>query len=95
MREEVVKYKARIVAKGFTQEYGINYFDTYSPVADISQDIADCADNRGLGTVSNECRDCFSQWNIEGRHLHGFSRCLQEAKQEVNRTKACQVTLGD
>jgi hypothetical protein len=32
----VVKYKARIVARGFTQEYGINYFDTYSPVARLT-----------------------------------------------------------
>ena len=35
-RGEVVKYKARIVARGFTQEYGINYFDTYSPVARLT-----------------------------------------------------------
>ena len=35
-RGEVIKYKARIVARGFTQEYGINYFDTYSPVARLT-----------------------------------------------------------
>ena len=30
------KYKARLVARGFTQIYGVNYFDTYSPVAKLS-----------------------------------------------------------
>ena len=30
------KYKARLVAKGFKQSKGIDYFDTYAPVARIS-----------------------------------------------------------
>ena len=30
------KYKARLVARGFTQVYGLDYFNTYSPVARLT-----------------------------------------------------------
>ena len=32
----VEKYKARLVACGFTQVYSVNYFDTFSPVAKLA-----------------------------------------------------------
>ena len=32
----IERYKARLVVKGYTQKYGIDYFDTYSRVTKIA-----------------------------------------------------------
>ena len=33
---KIDKYKAQLVARGFTQIYGINYYETYTPVARLT-----------------------------------------------------------
>lgn len=35
-RGEIVRFKARLVAQGFGQRYGINFYETYSPVANMN-----------------------------------------------------------
>jgi hypothetical protein len=32
----VIRYKARLVAQGFSQVEGVDYFDTYAPVAKLA-----------------------------------------------------------
>ncbi|KAF7137709.1 hypothetical protein RHSIM_Rhsim07G0041900 [Rhododendron simsii] len=58
-KNEVVRYKARLVAQGFSQRPGIDYEETYSPVMDgitfrflISLVVTECLDMRLMDVVT-------------------------------------------
>lgn len=58
-----VKLKSRLVARGFSQQYGVNYFDTYAPVVKNS-----CV--RLLLSVAVECEMFVEQIDIKNAYVN-------------------------
>ena len=65
----VERYKARLVAQGFSQRYGIDYDETFSPVVRFESiwTVVALSVQRGLKLISsNRCYVCFSKWRVGG-----------------------------
>ena len=60
----VQRYKAFLVAKGFTQEYGINYEETFAPVTPLTF-------VRGLIAMATVCYWSFYQMDVKNVFLNG------------------------
>jgi hypothetical protein len=60
----VDRYKARLVARGFTQEYGVDYEETFAPVARLSS-------VRALLAVAASRHWSLSQMDVKNAFLNG------------------------
>lgn len=58
------KYKARLVAKGFQEKYGIDYYDTYAPIAKLTT-------IRVVLAVGIKKQFHFHQLDVKTAFLHG------------------------
>ncbi|KAK8951032.1 hypothetical protein KSP39_PZI004596 [Platanthera zijinensis] len=63
----VERYKARLVAQGYTQAQGIDYQDTFAPVAKMNtiRILFSCAVNRGWDLLQFDIKNAFLNGDLE------------------------------
>ena len=74
------RYKAQMVAKGFTQTYGIDYLKTFSLIAKLNsiRVLLSLAANLEWSLPQLVVKKCISQWKFGGRSVHGCTQGFHE-----------------
>jgi hypothetical protein len=68
----VVRNKARLVAQGFCQKVGINYEETFAPIARLEaiRILLAFVASKGFKFFSNGCQKCIFEWVYRGRGIY-------------------------
>jgi hypothetical protein len=66
-RREEERYKARLVARGYSQTYGIDYNETFAPLAkmNIVRILISCASNFGWPLHQLDVKNAFLHGNLQ------------------------------
>jgi hypothetical protein len=60
---EIVRNKDRLVAQGFSQLEGLDFGETFAPVARLVAIMILCLYRiQGIQTLSDGCEKCFPKW---------------------------------
>ena len=90
-RCSIGRYKSRLVAKGYTQTCGINYIETFAPVAKINTVLVllSLVVNLDWSLQHHSVKNVFLRCELsEKLYIHLPSRCLASEKQSK---KVCKL----
>ena len=73
---QIIRNKARLVCKGYSQIEGIDFEETFAPVAHVEAIMMFLAFScsKGFKIYQMDVKLAFLKWGTQGRSLHGATR---------------------